>query len=286
MNPWIVVGIVAGGILLFYGLLLVVRARVTLELKDEFSLTIWLFGIPIRIIPWKERKEKKYRLGRYTLRKIKKREERAARKAEKRRLKKLREEQEKKKKKKKEKSQPAKKEEQGSFSFSDLWAILQKIADSTPSVTDLVPLLCRVVKLFSSRFFGRVHIKVARLHIRVGASDAMQTAVLFGVINQSVQYLVAFLQKICRVRGLRRADIQIYPDFLTEETKVEFKITLGVSLGAVILAFLRAAWYLVRGYLRIRPTASHPKHSIFPSLPPLPTIPSAPPPPNSPVEPD
>ena len=281
MNPWIVVGIIAGGILLFYGLLLVVRARVTLELKDEFFLTIWLFGIPIRILPWKERK-KKYRLGRYTLRKIKKREARAAKRAEKRRLRKLKEEPEKKKKK----PEPEKEEGESKIKLSDLLGILQKFLDATPSVTDLVPLLCRVAKLFTSRFFGRIHIKVARLHIRVGASDAMQTAVLFGVINQSVQYLVAFLNKICRVHGLRRADFQIYPDFLTEDTKVDFKITFGVSLGAVILAFLRAAWYLFRGYLRIRPTASNPKRRILPPLPPLPHIPAAPPPPDSPVEPD
>ena len=58
MSPWIIVGIIVGGILLLYGLLLVVRARVTIEYRDEFSLTLWLFGIPIRILPRKERKKK------------------------------------------------------------------------------------------------------------------------------------------------------------------------------------------------------------------------------------
>lgn len=279
MSPWIIVGIIVGGILLFYGILLFVRARVTIAYKDEFSLTLWLFGIPIRILPWKERK-KKYRLGRYTLRKIKKREERAAKKAEKRRLQKLKEEQERKKKK----PEPEKEEEESKFKLSDLLSILKKMLDATPSVTDLIPLLCRVIKLFSSRLFGRLHIKVARLHIRVGASDAMQTAVLFGVVNQSVQYLVAFLKKICRMDGIRRADIQVYPDFLTEDTQVDFKITFGISLGAVILAFLKAGWYLLRGYLRIRPTASNPKRSILPPLPPLPHFPEPPPVPDAPEE--
>ena len=279
MSPWIIVGIIVGGILLVYGLLLVVRARVTIEYRDEFSLTLWLFGIPIRILPLKERK-KKYRLGRYTLRKIKKREARAARIAEKRRLKKLKQEQERKKKK----SEPEKEKDESKFRLSDLLGVLKKLVDATPSVTDLIPLLCRVIKLFSSRLFGRLHIKVARLHIRVGASDAMQTAVVFGVVNQSVQYLVAFLKKICRMDGLRRADIQVYPDFLIEDTKVDLKITFGISLGAVLLAFLKAGWYLLRGYLRIRPTASNPKHSILPPLPPLPHFPAPPPMPDAPDE--
>ena len=112
--------------------------------------------------------------------------------------------------------------------------------------------------------------------MQVGAEDAMQAAVRFGAINQSVQYLMAFLQSICHVDGLRRADIAITPDFLSDTIKADLKISLGMSLGNVICAVVRTAWYAFVGFMKIKPSATSPKFSILPPLPPFPVIPGFP----------
>ena len=147
-------------------------------------------------------------------------------------------------------------------------ALKEKKKAGKPALTDLIPLICRVVGLFFSRFFGKLHIKVAKLHVRVGASDAMQAAVIYGVANQAVQYLVEFLRRISHVDGLKKADIRIEPDFLSDKIEFEFNMTFRVSLGNVLGAVFKAGWRFLVGYIKIKPDPDHPKPSVKPPKPP------------------
>ncbi len=255
MTAWIVVGC----IILFFVLLFTVHAYITIEMKEDMALTVRVLGIPIRILP---KKPKTYKTSRYTLKKIRKRDEKAAKKAAKKAAAKQ--------KKKAEKAQKKadKKAELAKMTREERKALKAKKKASKPALTDLISLICRILKLFFSRFFGKLHIKVARLHVRVGASDAMQAAVIYGVANQSVQYLVALLGKISHVDGLKKADIRVEPDFLSDKIEFECKITFRVSLGNVLGAVLKAGWHFLIGYLRIKPDPNHPKPSIKPPKPP------------------
>ena len=53
------------------------HAFITIDVTDEFALTVRFLGPPIRILP---KKPKKYKLSHYTLKKIRKRDAAAARK--------------------------------------------------------------------------------------------------------------------------------------------------------------------------------------------------------------
>ena len=269
---WTILGCVILAPVLLLLLLLIVRVYVTIVWhEEEFSLYIRLFGIPIRVFPFGEKRKKKYRLSHYTLRKIRKRDARAARRAERRRLRKL----------KRDEKRAAKKaegegEEKEPFSIQGAWNTLRSILSTMPPMSDMIPLVCRVIKLFSSKFFGKLHIKVARLHMQVGAEDAMQAAVRFGAINQAVQYLIAFLQSVSHVDGWKRADVAITPDFLSDTIKADLRISLGMSLGNAISAVIKALWYFLVGYMKAKPSAGSPKFSILPPLPPFPVIPGMP----------
>ena len=60
------------GILIFFALILLIRATVTIEYGETLSLVVSVFGIiRIRILP---SKPKKVRLGKYNPKKIKKRQ--------------------------------------------------------------------------------------------------------------------------------------------------------------------------------------------------------------------
>ena len=56
--------IVIGCILLFFIILFGAHAFITIDVTDEFALTVRFLGIPIRILP---KKPKKYKLSHYTL---------------------------------------------------------------------------------------------------------------------------------------------------------------------------------------------------------------------------
>lgn len=255
MTPWIVIGC----IILFFVCLFTVHAYITMEMADDMALTVRVLGIPIKILP---KKPKTYKYSHYTLKKIRKRDEKAAKKEAQKAAKKA--------KKKAEKAQKKadKKAELAAMTKEERKALKAKKKASRPALTDLIPLSCRVLGLFVSRFFGKLHIKVAMLHVRIGAADAMQAAVMYGVVNQSVQYLLSFLQKAAHVDGLKKADIQVAPDFLSEKIEFEFKITVRVSLGNVLGALIKAGWKFLVGYMRIKPDPDHPKSGAKPPKPP------------------
>ena len=140
----------------------------------------------------------------------------------------------------------------------------------------MIPLIARVAGLFFSRFFGKLHIKVARIHIKVAAGDAMTAAVLYGTVNQSVQYRMAVLGKVSHVDGLKKADISIEPDFLPSSLAFDCKLTFRVSLGNILGALIKAGFAFLRGYIRIKPDPKNPAPSRLPDVPMAPDAPLCP----------
>lgn len=258
MTGWIVIGC----IILFFVFLFTVHAYITLDMGADLALTVRVLFIKLKILP---KKEKTYNIKNYSLKKIRKRDEKAAKKAAKAALKK------KEKAEAKAQKKADKEAELAKMTKEERKALRAKKKASRPALTDLIPLVCRILGLFFSRFFGKLHIKVARLHVRVGAADAMQAAVMYGVANQSVQYLIAFLQKITHVDGLKKLDFRVEPDFLSDKIEFDFNMTVRVSLGNVLGAVFKAGWKFLVGYMRIKPDPDHPKKgSIQPPKPPNP----------------
>ena len=260
MTGWIIFGC----IVLFFVFLFTVHAYITIEMVDDMALTVRILGIPIKILP---KKPKTYNPKHYTLKKIRKRDAKAAKKAAKKAAAKQ------KKKDEKAKEKADKKAELAKMSKEERRALKEEKKASRPALTDLIPLVCKTLGLFFSRFFGKLHIKVAKLHVRVGAADAMQAAVIYGAVNQSVQYLVEFLRKISHVDGLKKADIRVEPDFLSEKIEFEFNLTVRVSLGNVLGALFKAGWKFLVGFIKIKPDPDHPKGGIKPPRPPRPPKP-------------
>ncbi len=256
--------IVIGCILLFFIILFGAHAFITIDVTDEFALTVRFLGIPIRILP---KKPKKYKLSHYTLKKIRKRDAAAARKQAKKDAKKA----EKKAKKQREKQEKA--AEDAKLTREELKARQAAEKAKKPKLTDMIPLIAHVAGLFFSRFFGKLHIKVARIHIKVAA---MTAAVLYGTVNQSVQYLMAVLGKVSHVDGLKKADISIEPDFLTSSLAFDCKLTFRVSLGNILGALIKAGFAFLRGYIRIKPDPKNPAPSRLPDAPMAPDAPLCP----------
>ena len=214
-----------------------VRARVDLKFKDELSLKVSFLGIKLFALP---KKPKKYKISNYTLKKIaqrdKKKAEKEAKKAEKQKLKQAR-----KKNKKGEKKKLSKEEKKAKKA-------------NRPAISDMVDLFLRLIKLFFSKFFGRFHFHVAKVRIKVGSSDAAKTALLHTAICATFKPLLIILDKHSNLHGMKNADIDISPDFLSE--KIEFDVDLGfsMSLGALLGVLLRVLFSALIGWGKIQPT--------------------------------
>ncbi|MBR5124510.1 MAG: DUF2953 domain-containing protein [Clostridia bacterium] len=264
--PLIVALIAVGCVALFLVVLFTVHINVNVSMNENMALILRIFGIPIKLLP---KKPKKYNPRHYTLKKIRKRDAAAAKAAEKKRQRKA-------KRKAEDAAEKAKK------TAEERRAEREARRASIPAITDLVPLALNVTKLFCSRFFGKLHLRVAKLHVRIGASDAMTAAVVYGLANQAVQYTMEFLNKFCRVDNYSRSDIRIEPDFLIENVAFEFDLNVRVTLGGVVGALLKAGWKLLTGYLKIKPSPTNPKRTLLPPMPPLPPKPTPASPPGVP----
>ena len=261
--------IVLGCVVLFFVILFTVRINVRVAMKDDMTLALRVLGIPIKILP---KKEKTYNPKDYTLEKIRKRDAKAAEKAAKAAEKK------KKKKEEKERKKAEKAAELEKLTKEERKALKEQKKASRPPITELISLALNVTKLFFSRFFGKLHIRVVKLHVRIGAKDAMTAAAIYGLADQSVQYTMEFLRKFCCVDKYSRSDIRIEPDFLIENIAFEFDLNVRVTLGGVLGAVLKAGWKFLVGYIKIKPDPKNPKPSAKPPRSDAPPCPDAPPP--------
>lgn len=263
MIGWIILG-VFGFIILLFVLLFTVHAYINIDLKDDFALTIRVLGIPIRILP---KKEKTYNIKKYTLKKIRKRDAKAAKKAAKKAA------AAKKKAAEKAQKKAEKKEAEAKLTKAEKKAIKKAKKAKRPKMTEFIPLVAKVAKLFFSRFFGKIHIKVARLNIRVGGGDAMAVAITYAAVTQSVGYLFKVLEKICQLDGLKNAEVTVLPDYTLQGMVFDCNLTFRVSLGNVVGAALKAGFAFLKGYLKIKPDPEHPRTTVpRPDIPPIPKV--------------
>lgn len=256
--------IVLGCIVLLFVLLFTLHVSIRIQLTDEFALTVGVLGIKIPILP---KKEKKYKLKDYTLKKIRKREKKQAKKDAKKAA------AAKKKASEKARKKAEKAEAEAKLTKAEKKALKKAKRAKRPKLTEFIPLTARVAKLFFSKFFGKIHIKMARLHVTVGGKDAASVAIMYGMIYPSMEALLVTLSKICRLEDLKKTDVQVLPDFTAEKITFDCDITFRVCLGNLVGAALKAGWSFLMGYNKIKPNPDAPKASCKPPLPPKPPAP-------------
>ena len=200
LGLWIFLGIV-----LFFTLLLSLKATVTICYSNEVALYVKVLFVKIPILP----KKKKYWKASMSARKAKKIREARKKKAEKEKIAK-REKAAKKEQKKKEKATKPKK--------------------SMAEILDLVQLVCHLVTAVIRRFFHHLRIDVARLRVKVATKDAATTAIAYGAVTQSINVLFPLLESIDTLSLPENADLSVEADFLsdTPELDVMFSFSLRV----------------------------------------------------------
>ena len=110
----------------------------------------------------------------------------------------------------------------------------------SPSFSDKIDLLFKVIKLFFGRFFGSLHLKVAKIKIKVGSSDAAQTALLHTAICSAMQPALTFIDRHTNLDGIKKSDIDISPDYLREDIEFDVDLMFSIKLAALIGVIIRA----------------------------------------------
>ena len=228
---WIIFGV----IFLIFFLIFAVRVHVIMEFDGEFRLSVSFLGIRIRILP--VRKKKKYKLGNYTPKKIQKRALAAEKKAQKQLLK---------------EKEKAKKKKESDAKKAALTKEEKKAKKLTfPAILAIVRLGKRLLGIFFPRFFKHIHIKIARLHIRIGSADAATTAMMYGAAYQGMEALLAMLRQIVHLHSVKNTDFRLEPAFTEEAMDIDMHIDVSVRLGSIVGLLLRVAFKGLLGFVRI-----------------------------------
>ena len=212
--------IVIGAILLFFLFLLLLPVKVLIVYKSEVTLTLRVLGIPIRLYPRKKKvKWRNYspkKAARIAARKEKKEAKKAARKAAKKSKKQARQE-----------ALPPEQKKGKLATMADKLRLVRVLAGAVIRKTG-----------------KHLRLHTARLHISVGASDAAKTAILYGVVCQSVAYLMALLDRVTRLKS-SSSEVTVTPDYLSERSKADVKLVFSLRvLGALIILFSAAFAYV------------------------------------------
>ena len=204
--------IVILSILLFLVLLMSVRIRITIEYNE--SLIVFARIMHIIRIPITPTKERKVKLSDYTEKEITKREKLELEKAQRKEQKKREKKEKKIEKKKRRKEHPEE-------------------AQHERTLSENLSLIIDIVKVLFKRFFKHLRIDLSRIHISIAGEDAAQTAILYGVICQSVAYLLEIMKNFKTVSTPDFSDVTVTPNWIGEKTTVDIKLSFSLRVGHV-----------------------------------------------------
>lgn len=215
-------------------------------MADELKLDVSVLGIKIGILP---KKPKKYKLSNYTLKKIAKRDQKKAQKeAKKAEAAAL-------KKKKKAEEQKKKQSSQKKLTKEELKEQKRRKKASRPPLPKLVVLLRDTLGFFFPSIFGKFHFHVARIKLKIGGKDAVETALTYYAVTNALGPVLGFIDRHSNLHGMRGAEIDISPDFLSEEIKADVKLGFSTSLGGILGSFLKTGFKFLFGFMKIKPSA-------------------------------
>ena len=232
--------------------ILLIKAKVIFILEDEeMTLKLKICGIPITILPAKEKQvDIKYyskdAMEKRRLAEIKKQKNKQLKKEQKKKKKELKAQKEKEKidKLKKEgKYTPPKKKEKD---------------ETALTLVDNINAGVSALGKFFYQFGKRLRIDVTKIVITVATGDAASTAIMYGAVISAVNVLIELLQKITNLEGLKKAEIDVKCDYLSDKTKADVHVAVSLRvwhifdfLIAALRAFLKKRKLIRRAKIRL-----------------------------------
>ncbi len=99
----------------------------------------------------------------------------------------------------------------------------------------------RIFNALYEKFLKYFRIDVARIRLSVATGDAAQTAILYGVIAQSLAYVCEILHQHTNFHPKNRTAISISPDFVGEKSHADCNVTFSLRVWQIAHLGLRFA---------------------------------------------
>lgn len=121
--------------------------------------------------------------------------------------------------------------------------VTRKSSDPKPkNLIDNIKLITDVISEFFKAFSDHLHVKLAKIYIKVATPDAAQTAILYGLVGSAVECLVAVIDSITNLQKIKDHAIIVEPDFLSDKPRAQINITLSSSGFGAIRTLIKTFW--------------------------------------------
>jgi hypothetical protein len=113
------------------------------------------------------------------------------------------------------------------------------------NINDVIKTIRLILSTFFDRFAKFLTVRAVRLKIGVATGDAASTAILYGVVVQSVAYLLELIDNITHLKSLRYSDLNVYPDYTSESFTADIKIVLTLPVWCTLSLLFRTGIYSI-----------------------------------------
>ncbi len=106
-------------------------------------------------------------------------------------------------------------------------------------ISEMIEKLTDVASVFISRFGKHLVIKVKKVYVSVGSSDAATTALLYAGACSAVVCLFELLETCTNLRKTKNAIISVVPDYTNEKTVTDIDITFSFRVWQIFDMLIR-----------------------------------------------
>lgn len=124
--------------------------------------------------------------------------------------------------------------------FKDIRLVDSDKATEKLGVIDNLKMISDVLRVLFKSFSKYLHVKLAKIHIRIATPDAAQTAILYGAASASLACIVELLDSYTKLHKIKERSILIEPDFLSEKTVAKINISLSISVFGAIATIIKS----------------------------------------------
>lgn len=93
-------------------------------------------------------------------------------------------------------------------------------------ISDVLDIVKIILENVMSPFGKYLKVEIAKIYVKVATNDAAKTATVYGLISQSVAYIIEILSNLTNVNVKKKNSIEVVPDFLSEKSEAKINITL------------------------------------------------------------
>ncbi len=121
-----------------------------------------------------------------------------------------------------------------------------KPAEKIP-LGEKIDIVLALVKKLCKKLCRHLRLDVSHIVITIGADDAASAALTYGIVSQSVAYLLAFLDAHLNIRKKRRGEIAVRCDFTAARTACDIRITASLAVWQLLDIGVSLAYNYFKG---------------------------------------